>query len=97
MAELPITYSKRQHTPGLDGTRWHVGLDFDGDQAQLVVEVSRTAAKQTGLSASELDARLEDALQRYAAETLANDRRVLDQVVGWNSPIVLRPEDFTRA
>jgi hypothetical protein len=55
MAELPIRFHNRQRISGLDGIRWHVGLDEDGDEALLVVELTRTAATQTGLSDGQLD------------------------------------------
>jgi hypothetical protein len=96
MAELPISFHKRQHVPGLDAIRWHVGLHEDGaDVTALVVDVSETAATQLGLSDEELDARLDSALQRYAAERLNNALPALDQVAGWGSPVVLRPDHFT--
>ena len=94
MAELPISFTRRQHVPGLDAIRWHVGLDGDGDETMLVVDLSETAGIQIGLSNSELDARVPDALQRLASGRLRNDLPVLDQVAGWNSPVVLRPEHF---
>lgn len=89
MAELPITSHNRQRAPGLDGHRWHVNI---ADTQQLVVEISESTQTQTGLSTGQLHEQLPAALQRWAEGRLRNDLPVLDQVAGWDSPIVLRPE-----
>jgi hypothetical protein len=100
MAELPISYHNLKSTPhsagtgGHDGYRWHVGLKENGDGDYLVVDLGASAAIETGLSRTELDARVETALQRYAAGRLRNDQSVLGQVQSWNAPIVLSPEHF---
>lgn len=91
MAELPIVTHKLDRKPGQDAYRWRVWLAED---VPLCVELSRTAAMQTGLGATELTARLPHALQRFAAERLDNDVPVLDQVLNWNQPVVLRPDHF---
>jgi hypothetical protein len=99
MAELPIHHHKRIGTPegpgDHDGYRWNVGLEEEGHAVTLlVVDIGGSAAIETGLSRTELDDRLPDALQRYAAGRLRNDQPVLEQVAGWNSPIVLMAEHF---
>jgi hypothetical protein len=100
MSELPITFHNLKSTPGSPGTggldayRWHVGLKENGDEDYVVVDLSASAAIETGLSRSELNARLPEALQRYAAGRLRNDQSVLGQVLSWSGPIVLRPEHF---
>jgi hypothetical protein len=92
MAELPITFPNLQRTPGLDGFRWRVGVAVEDDEAMIVVEVSDTTAVTVGLSRSELQEQLPRALQSYSASRLRNDLPVMEQVVAWDSPVVLRPD-----
>src|SRR4051812_4358227 len=99
MAELPIKWCKLKSSPDLgpttrDGFRWHVGLEEDGQEHQLVVDLSGSAAVETGLGPAEIKRRMPRALQQYAAGQLRNDRPVLDQVILWNSPIVLTSDKF---
>lgn len=99
MSELPIHHHKligSPESPGdHDGYRWNVGLEEEGAAVErLVVDLGGSAAIETGLSGTDLHARLPRALQRYAAGKLRNDQPVLEQVAGWNSPIVLMAEHF---
>jgi hypothetical protein len=93
---LPITYHNLKSEPESgpsdhDGYRWHVGLD---DVVLLIVDLSGSQAIETELGRTELNARLPTALQRYASGRLRADLPVLDQVAGWDSPVVLAAEHF---
>lgn len=94
MAELPIRFHNLQPANGRDGIRWHVGLEEEGEEALLVVDLAESQAVKTQLSRTELHERLPGALQRFAVGELRNDLPVLDQVSAWNSPIVLLAEHF---
>lgn len=97
MAELPI----RNHTllwnpttapGGEDAYTWRV---FYGDgEESVVVRVSGSTAIQTGLSSHELHEALPVALQRYARGRLSGERKIPDQVAGWDAPVVLGAEHF---
>jgi hypothetical protein len=96
MAELPIKTYKLLSSPelgpgSLDGYRWRVWLEED---VPLMVDLSRTQAVVAGLSRGQLEEGLPAALQRLASERLRNDLPVLDQVLGWNSPVVLKAHHF---
>ena len=91
MAELPIKTHKRVDAPGLDGSRWRVWLEED---VPLIADLSESQQVIAGLSAAQLHERLPAALQRYASGRLSNDVPVINQVLDWDSPIVLQAEHF---
>lgn len=98
MAELPITFCNLQHKPtgpgDRDGYRWHVGLEEDGYEQLLVVDISASEAVSTELGTSGLTEALPDALQRYARGKLKQGEPVMSQVAGWNGPILLQRAHF---
>lgn len=95
MAELPITSRRLVSTPaspaGHDAYSWRVEI---GDVEVLVVELSGAEAVETGMGTEEIHERMPAALQRWAARRLRSDVPVVDQVGGWNSPIMLLAEHF---
>ncbi len=100
MAELPIRGHTLKYRPasaprGHDAYRWHIHLEDQGAAVDyLVVDLSASQAIKTGLSAEELEARLEAAVQQLAAGRLDNYLPVLEQVAGWPAPVVLQAEHF---
>lgn len=99
MAEIPIASHALRLKPGdpggLDGYRWHVHIAEGSNTIDyLVVDLSASQASMTDLSDSELDERIESALQRHAAGRLDNYLDVREQISRWDGPIVLRAEDF---
>lgn len=98
---LPISSYRLVHGPdtpntgGRDGYRWKVALEENGAAIDyLLVDLSRTAAIETGLSDQQLDEQLPAVLQRFARSRLDNYRDALEQVATWDSPIVLRAQHF---
>lgn len=95
MSELPITKIARKSTPngapGRDGYRWSVALDH---VVLINVDLSATDAVATGLGATELNDRVEEAIQRLARGRRRNDLDPMEQVGGWDGPVMLRAEHF---
>jgi hypothetical protein len=98
MAELPIAFHNRLAKPEAparpDHYQWRIWLEDDDQRFSLLVELSGEDARRTGLGTSDLDARVEAALQRYAAGILHDDLPAYDQATGWSVPIVLHAEHF---
>jgi len=92
--QLPIRAYKRVEAPGLDGLRWRVWLSANDNHVPLIVDLCGTQATISGLPETELDSRLAAALQRLAEGRLRGDLPVIDQVLRWNSPVILRAEHF---
>jgi hypothetical protein len=95
MAKLPIRSKHLQPVDGgRDGLRWHVAIEEQSEEQQLVVDLPASQQIETVLSEPELDERLPGALQRFAGGRLDNVGPVLGQTANWNSPIVLSAEHF---
>ena len=69
-------------------------LSANDHHVPLTVDLSDTQATISGLLETELDKRLATALQRQADGRLRGDLPVIDQVLGWKSPVTLRAEHF---
>ncbi len=88
---------KLVHRPGgaEDSYRWRAHIEEGGATVDyIVVDLADTQAVATGLAASDIEASVEDALQVYSRGRLRNDVPVLDQVAGWNGPVVLMATHF---
>jgi hypothetical protein len=91
-----LKYRPETGPNGHEVYRWHVHLEEHGAAIDyLVVDLSQTQAMITGMSAEQLDAGVEAAVQRFASRQLIdNYLPVMEQVAQWPAPVILKAEDF---